>query len=87
MNIRAAIIEDEQPARLLLRRMLHEESDVEIVGECGNFQEAIVLIRERSPDLLFLDVQMPEMQSTACSDAPSLFAACEGSHDGYTTTS
>jgi two-component system, LytTR family, response regulator len=61
MKIRAAIIDDEQLDRVLLRQMLQDESDLEVVGESENIHEAVILIREKSPDLLFLDVQMPEM--------------------------
>jgi two-component system, LytTR family, response regulator len=61
MKIHAAIIDAEQLDRVLLRQMLRDEPDVEVVGECENIHDAIILIREKSPRLLFLDVQMPEM--------------------------
>lgn len=58
-TIRALIVDDEPIARRGLRQNLQRESDVEIVGECANGREAIAAIKELSPDLVFLDVQMP----------------------------
>lgn len=60
-TIRALIVDDERPSRLRLREMLGEEPGVEVVGECADGEEAVQAIREESPDLLFLDVQMPRM--------------------------
>jgi two-component system LytT family response regulator len=60
-KIRTFIVDDETPARRRIRRFLAAESDVEVVGECGDPQEAVGFIRERNPDLVFLDVQMPGM--------------------------
>jgi two-component system LytT family response regulator len=59
--IRALIIDDEPLARRGIRRLLKSEPDVEVVGECGDGETAIVAIREQQPDLVFLDVQMPEL--------------------------
>lgn len=61
MKIRALIVDDEELARQRVRLLLAEEPDVEIVGECKDGFEAIDQIQETKPDLLFLDVQMPEM--------------------------
>ena len=60
-KITALIVDDEPLARKFVRRMLEKHSSVEIVGECGNGQEAIGAITEKKPDLVFLDVQMPEI--------------------------
>ncbi|MBV9772905.1 MAG: response regulator [Gemmatimonadetes bacterium] len=60
-RIRALIVDDEPLARDLLRFMLEEEADVEVVGECRNGAEAVEAVRDDPPDLLFLDVQMPEL--------------------------
>jgi two-component system LytT family response regulator len=57
--IRALIVDDEPLARRGIRVRLERASDVEIVGECANGPEAVAAIRDRSPDLVFLDVQMP----------------------------
>lgn len=61
MNIRALIVDDEALARARLRKLLAGTADLEILGECSNGPEAIVCIRERRPDVVFLDVQMPEV--------------------------
>ena len=61
MTIRAMIVDDEPLARLRLRNLLAAVDDVEIVAECANGAEAIVLLETSPPDLLFLDVQMPEI--------------------------
>lgn len=58
-KICAAIVDDEPFARERVRRMLAEDEEIEIVGEAGDGAEAVRLIREKSPDLVFLDVQMP----------------------------
>ncbi len=55
------IVDDEPLARKFLRRMLEKHSSVEIVAECGNGREAVTSILEVKPHLVFLDVQMPEM--------------------------
>jgi two-component system, LytTR family, response regulator len=59
MKIRTCIVDDEIPARARVRRLLVRESDIEIVGEAASGDEAIRLVGELHPDLLFLDVQMP----------------------------
>jgi two-component system LytT family response regulator len=59
--IRVLIVDDEPIARKGIRRLLGEAPDMEIVGECGDGAEAVSAIRRRSPDLVFLDVQMPEL--------------------------
>jgi two-component system LytT family response regulator len=63
--IRALIADDEALARKFIRRMLKDDRDVEIVGECTNGKETVALIRKQNPDLVFLDVQMPEMNGFA----------------------
>jgi len=57
--IRAAIVDDEPPARRKVRDLLAREADVEVVGEAASGPEAVELIRSVRPDLVFLDVQMP----------------------------
>jgi DNA-binding LytR/AlgR family response regulator len=57
--IRAAIIDDEPLARRRVRRALARLADVAIVGEAGNVREALALIRDTAPNLLVLDIQMP----------------------------
>jgi two-component system, LytTR family, response regulator len=59
MKLSALIVDDEQPARDELAYLLKNFPDVEIVGQGKNGVEAVSLVRELSPDLVFLDVQMP----------------------------
>jgi two-component system LytT family response regulator len=60
-QIRVLIVDDEPLAREMLREMLQSDKQVTIVGESTNGREAIEAIRNTSPDLIFLDVQMPEL--------------------------
>ena len=55
------IIDDESPARDLIRHYLQAYPDIEIVGEADNGFTAMKLIREQTPHLIFLDVQMPKL--------------------------
>jgi len=59
--IRALVIDDEPLAREMIREMLEADPEAEIIGECANGHEAIAAIRSLSPDLIFLDIQMPEL--------------------------
>ena len=59
MKIRALIVDDEPPARELIATLLRDEPEVEVVGECANGRTAVAAIERFSPDLVFLDVQMP----------------------------
>jgi len=61
MSMRTLIVDDEPLARERLRALLAQESDVEVVGECADGRSAVAAIRDLDPDLVFLDVQMPEM--------------------------
>jgi two-component system LytT family response regulator len=61
MKIRALVVDDEPLARERIISLLRKELDVEVVAECSNGTEAVAAIRERRPDLVFLDVQMPGM--------------------------
>jgi len=59
--IRVLIVDDEPLARGKLRALLAKEADVEIAGEAGDGRSAIKAVLEQKPDLVFLDVQMPEL--------------------------
>jgi two-component system LytT family response regulator len=61
MKIRTLIVDDEELARVRIRELLAREDDVEVVGECGDGEEALAAVAALAPDLVFLDVQMPEM--------------------------
>ena len=60
-RIRTLIVDDEAPARALLREYLSAEPDVEIIAECANGFDALKRIGESAPDLVLLDVQMPKL--------------------------
>src|SRR5262249_61539290 len=72
VSIRALIVDDEPLARQRLRRLLQEEPDVEIVGECADGGEAVAAIRADKPDLVFLDVQMPVLDGFGVLEAIGL---------------
>jgi two-component system LytT family response regulator len=61
MKIRTLIVDDEPLGRSLIRKLLAEDPEFECVGECADGAEALRAIRRDSPDLVFLDVQMPEL--------------------------
>ena len=61
MTIRAVIVDDEPLARRRLAELLDMVDDVEVIAQCANGEEAIRTLEESRPDLLFLDVQMPEI--------------------------
>ena len=71
-KIRTVIADDELLARKFIRRMLKQDPEVEIIAECSNGAEAVATIRKEKPDLVFLDVQMPEMDGFAVLDAVRL---------------
>lgn len=60
-RIRALVVDDEPLARAMIREMLEGDSEVEIVGECVNGLEAVEAIKSSTPDIVFLDIQMPEI--------------------------
>jgi two-component system LytT family response regulator len=68
-RIRALVIDDERLARNFLLEMLREDEEVEVIGECLNGLEAIEAIQTHAPDLIFLDVQMPELGGFAVLEA------------------
>src|SRR5262249_18001000 len=59
MKVRALIVDDEPLARERLRGLLADDPEVEVIGECADGPQAVALIQELAPDLVFLDVQMP----------------------------
>jgi len=60
-RLRAVIVDDEAPARGLMREYLSAHPDVEVVAECANGFEAVKTIGEVAADVVFLDVQMPKL--------------------------
>jgi two-component system LytT family response regulator len=61
MKIRTFIVDDESLARDRLRQLLQNEPEIEIIGEYANGHEAVAAIQNTPPDLIFLDIQMPEL--------------------------
>jgi two-component system LytT family response regulator len=61
MKIRTLIVDDEPLARERLRQLLENEPEIQLIGECADGREAITALETQSPDLVFLDVQMPEI--------------------------
>jgi two-component system LytT family response regulator len=63
--IRTLIVDDERLARRNLRIRLHEVPDFEVIGECATGREAIAAVTEQHPELVFLDIRMPDMDGFA----------------------
>jgi two-component system, LytTR family, response regulator len=59
--IRAIIVDDEPLSREIIREFLAAYAGIEMIAECGNGYEAIKVIAEQKPDLIFLDIQMPKL--------------------------
>ena len=60
-RMRVLLVDDEDLARKVLRELLAAHPEVEIVGEAGNGFQAVKMVEELAPDLLFLDIQMPKL--------------------------
>ncbi len=59
--MKVILIDDEPLARNILKKYCSNLSDIEVIGECENGFEAVKMIEELQPDLIFLDVQMPKL--------------------------
>jgi two-component system LytT family response regulator len=68
-RIRVLVVDDEPLAREKIRTMVRDDPEIEIVGECTNGTEAVAAVRALTPDLLLLDVQMPEVDGFAVLEA------------------
>ncbi len=60
-KIKTVLIDDEKLARDIVKNYISDFDEIEIVGEAGNGYEAVKLINEKNPDLIFLDIQMPKI--------------------------
>jgi two-component system LytT family response regulator len=72
----AIIVDDEAPARTLIREYLSTHSDVRVVAECSNGFEAVKAVSETRPHLLFLDIQMPKLDGFEVLDLIGREATC-----------
>lgn len=61
MNLRTIIIEDEEPARILIKHYLKDQNQIEIIGEYSDGFSGLKAINNLKPDLVFLDIQMPKL--------------------------
>jgi two-component system LytT family response regulator len=87
MNLRTLIVDDEGLARQRIRHLLSRSPDIEVVAECTNGLEALKAIEELNPDLVFLDIQMPELDGFGVVEAvgaehmpPTLFVTAYDQH-------
>ena len=69
MTLRVLIVDDEPAARRGIARLLRQAPDIDFVGECGDGFAAITAIHALAPDLVFLDIQMPELDGFAVIEA------------------
>jgi two-component system LytT family response regulator len=68
-RIRTIVVDDEPLARRRLCRLLERHAEIELVAQCRNGREGLAAVEEHEPDLLFLDVQMPQMDGLAFLEA------------------
>jgi two-component system, LytTR family, response regulator len=83
--IRTLVADDEVLARQKLRQLLRNEPDIEIVGECASASETIQLVGATRPELLFLDIRMPDMNGFDVIDALSSHQNVDLPHIIFTT--
>ena len=72
----AIIVDDEAPARALIREYLSAYPDIRVVAQCANGFEAVKAVSEAKPHLLFLDIQMPKLDGFEVLDLIGQDAAC-----------
>src|SRR5690606_13235385 len=70
--VKVLVVDDEAPARRRLVRMLERLGGVEVVGEAADGEQALALVRQRAPELLLLDIDMPEMDGLELAEVPGL---------------
>jgi two-component system, LytTR family, response regulator len=77
-TIRTLIVDDEATSRAGMRQLLATDPEVAVVGECSNGRDAVAAIRDTAPDLVFLDVRMPDLEGFAVLRAAGGEGAGEG---------
>jgi two-component system LytT family response regulator len=87
MNLRALVVDDEALARQRIRHLLRRAGDIDVAAECANGLEAVQAVENLSPDLVFLDIQMPELDGFGVVEAvgadrmpPTLFITAYDQH-------
>jgi two-component system LytT family response regulator len=87
VNLRALVVDDETLARQRIRHLLRRATDIDVAGECVNGLEAVKAIEDLAPDLVFLDIQMPELDGFGVVEAvgagrmpPTLFITAYDQH-------
>ncbi len=87
MRVRTLIVDDESLARDRLRQLLRQHPEIDITGECADGSAAVETIQRTSPDLVFLDVQMPELDGfgvlEAIGDKPMPLIIFVTAHDKF----
>ena len=61
MTIRLLLVDDDAPIRMALKMLLESDADLEIVGEAANGVEGLAMVDQLNPDVVLMDIQMPEM--------------------------
>src|SRR5215475_11626194 len=84
-KLTAMVVDDEELARAVIRELLRRHPEIEVLGECANGFEAVKMVSERKPDLLFLDIQMPKLDGFEVleligSDIAVIFATAYDQH-------
>jgi len=64
MQLQCLIVDDEPPARSVIRRYIEQVPTLELAGECGNALQALAFLQQHTVDLLFLDIRMPQISGT-----------------------
>ena len=80
MKTQVLIVDDEPLARERLRQLVEAEPGLELAGICTNGREAVDAVRKAKPDLIFLDVQMPELDGLQATTAIRQIEAESGRH-------
>jgi two-component system LytT family response regulator len=84
-TLKVIIVDDEEPARALLREYLGKSPGVSVVAECGNGFEAVKAVSEHGPDLVLLDIQMPKLDGFEVAELldPDLAIVFVTAHDEH----